>query len=69
MRQDFPGMTGLRRTEERDMRESDEQLLRSRGALDKTWQMLCVKCGKTYMSEPVPKCCINKLKGPCCLGE
>ncbi len=69
MRQDFPGMTGLCRTEERDMRESDEQLERSRGALDKTWKMLCVKCGEAYMSTPVPKCCINKLKGPCCIGE
>lgn len=26
MKQDFPGMTGLRRTEERNMRESDAQL-------------------------------------------
>ncbi|KKN07450.1 hypothetical protein LCGC14_1066760 [marine sediment metagenome] len=52
-----------------DIQESNAQLERSQGALDKTWKMLCVACGKPYMSERVPKCCVNKLKGPCCIGE
>ncbi len=69
MKQDFPGMIGLRHALERDMRESDLLLLRSRGVLKKPWRMLCVACGKRYRSDPVPKCCINKLKCPECIGE
>ena len=68
MRQDN-GIVAGRLQCEIDIQESNAQLERSRGALDKTWKMLCVKCGEAYMSTPVPKCCINKLKCPECIGE
>ena len=59
MKQDFPGMTGLRRTEERNMRESNEQL-------SCTGSRSCFFCGKWIDSKVLyDSCdkCKKKMKG------
>ena len=50
MKQDFPGMIGLRHALERDMRESDEQLSR-------TNSRSCFFCGKWIESKVLYDSC------------